>query len=152
MKIDGSCHCGAVRYEASVDPGMVVVCHCNDCQALSGSAFRVVVATEPGTFKLTAGGFNTYVKMGESGNPREQTFCPVCGSPIYSAPVGDGPRVLSLRLGTIRQRAELTPAVQFWTRSALPWTGDLETIPRMETQPVFGSSGSFGDKKAAAPE
>ena len=43
MKITGSCHCGAISYEAEVDAGAVIVCHCTDCQTLSGSAFRVVV-------------------------------------------------------------------------------------------------------------
>ena len=41
MKITGGCHCGAITYEAEVDPGKVSVCHCTDCQTLTGSAFRV---------------------------------------------------------------------------------------------------------------
>ena len=50
MKIDGSCHCGAIRYEAEVDPGDVSICHCTDCQKLTGSAFRVTVAAEEARF------------------------------------------------------------------------------------------------------
>jgi hypothetical protein len=37
MKINGQCHCGAVRFEAEIDPGQVSICHCTDCQALTGS-------------------------------------------------------------------------------------------------------------------
>ena len=40
MKIDGGCHCGNIAYRAEVDPGMVGICHCTDCQTLTGSAFR----------------------------------------------------------------------------------------------------------------
>ena len=104
MKIDGACHCGRIRYEAEVDPATVLLCHCTDCQTLSGSAFRTVVATKEGTFRLLSGAPKVYVKTGESGNDREQTFCPNCGSPIYSGPVSDGAKVVSLRVGTIRQR------------------------------------------------
>lgn len=43
MKIDGACHCGDIRFEAEVDPGKVLICHCSDCQTLSGSAYRSVV-------------------------------------------------------------------------------------------------------------
>jgi len=43
MKIDGSCHCGAIRYEAQIDPDKVVLCHCTDCQAMSGAPYRVNV-------------------------------------------------------------------------------------------------------------
>ena len=52
MKIDGQCHCGFIRYEAEIDPGKVAICNCTDCQTLSGSAFRTVVPSEKGTFKV----------------------------------------------------------------------------------------------------
>jgi hypothetical protein len=55
MKIDGSCHCGRIRFEAEVDPATVVICHCTDCRTLSGSAFRTVVPTKEGTFVLLSG-------------------------------------------------------------------------------------------------
>ena len=49
MKVDGRCHCGFLSYVAEVDPEQVEICHCTDCQTLSGSAFRVVVPAEPRT-------------------------------------------------------------------------------------------------------
>ena len=90
MKVDGSCHCGKIRFEAEVDPGKVVICHCTDCQTLSGTVFRTVVPAIEGTFRILSGTPKVYVKTGESGNKREQTFCPDCGTPIYSATVGGG--------------------------------------------------------------
>jgi hypothetical protein len=147
MKVDGGCHCGHIRYEAEVDPDKVILCHCTDCQALSGSAFRVVVPTNPGTFRLLAGTPKVYVKTGDSGNRRQQTFCPECGSPIYSAPDGgadDAARVVGLRVGTIRQRGKLGPKDQFWFRSARAWLGDLPGLRKRETQPVFDRKGGFG--------
>ena len=143
MKVDGSCHCGNIRYEAEVDPAAVVICHCTDCQTLSGSAFRTVVASRPGTFRLLAGTLKLYVKTGDNGTRREQTFCPDCGSPIYSAPLVDGPRVVGLRVGTIRQRNQFVPSDQYWTHSAQPWLAALPAIPRRETQPAFDPDGTF---------
>jgi len=103
MKVDGSCHCGRIRYQAEIDPAKVVICHCTDCQTLSGSAFRTVVPTDEGTFILRSGEPKIYIKAAESGNERDQAFCADCGStPIYSAPPGSGAKVLSLRVGTIR--------------------------------------------------
>ena len=61
MKIDGSCHCGAIRYEAEIDPGDVSICHCVDCQKLTGSAFRLTVAGKEENFRLTAGTPKVYV-------------------------------------------------------------------------------------------
>lgn len=143
MKVDGACHCGRIRYTAEVDPDSVVVCHCTDCQTLSGSAFRTVVATVPGSFLLLSGELSRYVKHGESGNEREQTFCGTCGSPIYSAPPGAAGKVVGLRVGTIHQRDQLVPRDQFWCRSAQPWLADFTAIPRNETQPVFDPKGGF---------
>ena len=144
MKVDGGCHCGNIRYEAEVDPATVVICHCTDCQTLSGSAFRTMVPTKEGSFRLLSGVPKVYVKTGESGNRREQTFCPNCGTPIYSGPVGDGAKVVSLRVGTVRQRDQMVPTDQYWFRSAQAWLSALPTIKRRETQPVFDPRGGFG--------
>lgn len=145
MKIDGGCHCGSIRYEAEVDPAKVVICHCTDCQTLSGSAFRTVVQTRPGTFRLLSGTLKVYVKTGDSGNKREQTFCPECGTPIYSAPVGPEAKAVGLRVGTIHQRDQLIPSDQYWCRSSQGWLQNLAGISRRATQPVFGADGRFGD-------
>ncbi len=145
MRVDGGCHCGAIRYEAELDPGKVIICHCTDCQTLSGSAFRTVVQARPGTFRLLAGKLKVYVKTGESGNRREQTFCPDCGSPIYSAPIGGDGRAVALRVGSIRQRDRLVPSDQYWGRSAQGWLADLAAIPRRDTQPGFDPDGRVGD-------
>jgi len=125
VKVDGGCHCGQIRYEAVVDPEKVAICHCTDCQTLSGSAYRTVAPASD--FKLLGGRPKIYVKTADSGNQRQQGFCPECGTPIYSAPVGEA-AVYHLRVGTIRQRAQLPPKVQNWCRSALGWSMDLKGL------------------------
>ena len=134
MKIDGTCHCGNITYDAEIDPANVLVCHCTDCQTMSGSAFRTVVLVAEDKFNLQSGKLKSYIKTAESGNQREQTFCPECGSPLYSTSVGTGPRVLGLRLGTSRQRDQLQPRKQYWTRSAQQWTQNLGSVPNIEAQ------------------
>ncbi len=135
MKIDGGCHCGYITYCAEVDSEKVGICHCTDCQTLSGSAFRTVVPVLEDDFTLLSGVPKIYVKTGDSGALREQSFCPECGSPFYATSVGDGPKVYNIRLGTVRQRSQLPPKLQFWHRSALHWLTDLENIPKIEKGP-----------------
>jgi hypothetical protein len=139
MKIEGGCHCGNIRFEAEVDLATVVVCHCTDCQTFSGSAFRTVVQTKPGTFALLAGAPTVYVKTAESGNRRQQTFCPTCGTPIYSAPASGDTTVIVLRVGAIRQRDQLVPRDQFWFRSSQAWLPGLPTLKKQEKQPLYDS-------------
>src|SRR5262245_6826034 len=81
MKIDGACHCGLITYEAEIDPEKVRVCHCTDCQSLTGSAFRVVVPVPADKFSLS-GEPTVYVKTAESGARRAQAFCTRFGSGI----------------------------------------------------------------------
>lgn len=130
MKIDGSCHCGRIRYEAEIDPADVTICHCTDCQTLSGSAFRTVVGARKEGFRVT-GEPKVYVKTAESGNRRVQAFCPECGTPIFATAVTD-PQVYSIRLGTAHQRGALPPRRQLWARSALDWVMQAQTIAALE--------------------
>jgi hypothetical protein len=137
MKIEGGCHCGYIAYEAEADPATARICHCTDCQTLSGSAFRTVLPTREGSFKLRSGELKIYVKTSESGTARPQSFCPNCGTPIYSTTVGKDPKVYVLRLGTVRQRDQFTPKLQLWSRSAQHWVNDIGSIRRIEKQPAF---------------
>lgn len=135
MQVDGSCHCGSIEYRAEIDPACVIICHCSDCQILSGSAFRVVAFTAEDGFTLTRGTPKTYVKIAESGRPREQGFCGHCGSALYATAPGEGPKVYGLRVGTIRQRDQLKPGRQVWCRSAQGWLGELSQLPAVDGQP-----------------
>ncbi|MGE0873127.1 MAG: GFA family protein [Burkholderiales bacterium] len=132
MKIDGACHCGQISYTAEIDLETVAICHCTDCQTLSGSAFRTVVPVKREGFHVS-GEPKVYVKTAESGRQRAQAFCPECGTPIYATSVAD-PQLYSLRLGTARQRAELAPRMQQWTRSACGWVDGIAAIPKVEKQ------------------
>jgi len=133
MKIDGACHCGRITYEAEIDPERVILCHCTDCQTLSGTAFRTIVPVTAADFRLS-GEPKVYVKTAESGRKRAQAFCPDCGAPIYASAVGEAPKHYFLRLGTCRQRAELAPRKQIWARSAVPWLADIPGVPKLAEQ------------------
>ena len=134
MKVDGGCHCGRIGFEAEIDPEKVEICHCADCQTLSGSAFRVVVPTPEEKFRLLRGTPTTYERVADSGNKRLQAFCRDCGTPLYSTSVGVGARSITLRVGAIRQRDQLPPKIQYWMRSAQDWVMNIGTLPKVEKQ------------------
>ena len=134
MRIEGGCHCGFIKYEGDADPEKTAICHCTDCQALSGSAFRTVVPVGSDSFRMSAGEPTIYIKTGESGNERQQAFCPKCGSPIFSASPEPGPKVYMIRAGTIRQRDQFVPKVQLWARSKQRWVHDLAATRSVEKQ------------------
>ena len=135
MHIDGACHCGAITFSADIDPARVMACHCSDCQILSGSPFRAVVAVPMAKFSLQ-GTPKTYVKTAESGNRRAQVFCPECATPLYAC-APENPTSVIIRLGCVKQRSQLKPSLQLWQHSALPWLPELASIPASPQQQGF---------------
>ena len=130
MKVDGRCHCGAISFEAEADPLTTGMCHCGDCQRLTGSAFRANVQAKAETFRLR-GEPSVYIKTADSGNKRAHAFCGRCGTPIYArAPVD--PTSYSLRLGTLTQRHEIMPQRQIYTSRAMKWLERLGAIKAFE--------------------
>jgi hypothetical protein len=101
---------------------------------MSSSAFSIFVPVPKEAFRLRSGQPKTYVKVAESGRRRAQAFCPECATRIYAGAEHD-PQVLNLRVGTMRQRAELPPKIQLWCRSALPWILELGSVKQLPTQP-----------------
>jgi hypothetical protein len=133
MKVEGHCHCGQISFEAEINPETVGICHCTDCQTLTGSAYRVTVQAPAATFVLRSGTPKTYIKVAANGNKRAHGFCPNCGTPIYATDPHE-PRSYGIRVGTLKQRGELPPRQQIWYRSALAWVADLHHIPRVDRQ------------------
>jgi len=134
MRVRGSCHCGKIAYTASVDPDRVTICHCTDCQKLSGSAYRVTVPAAAESFALLSGTPTLYVKTADSGAKRVHAFCGNCGSPMY-AHAADGPiKTYGLRIGGIDQRHQLSPRTQKWCHSALDWSEDISELPRSDRE------------------
>ena len=134
MKIDGGCHCGAIAYRAEVDPEKTTICHCTDCQQLTGTAFRVTVPVPEDRFEIIRGAPKIYIKIAESGAKRAQAFCADCGSHLYATSVGDGPKIYGLRTGTAHQREELVPRKQIWRDSALHWLPEFEGVEIVDTK------------------
>ena len=127
MQVDGACHCGRISFTAQIDPARVVMCHCTDCQVFSSSAFRVGVVAPIEGFKLQ-GTPKSYIKTADSGSRRAQNFCGECGTPLFTMAPENATSV-TLRVGSLRQRAQLEPHAQIWQRSKVSWLDHLREIP-----------------------
>jgi hypothetical protein len=63
-------------------------------------------------------------------------FCPECGTPLYATAPENATSVI-IRLGCVKQRAQLKPAIQIWNHSAIPWLPELAAVPASPEQQGF---------------
>jgi len=130
-KITGGCHCGNITYEAQADLNKTLICHCSDCQIMSGSAFRTIIFVTETQFTHLGRKPKQYIKTADSGNKRAMNFCEICGSHIYACDADEtssAPRIFGIRLGTCDQRASIKPHKQYYCGSKLPWVDDISGI------------------------
>lgn len=133
MKEMGGCLCGAITYSYTSEPTLVGVCHCQDCQKFTGSAFSFLVAVAEEDLEI-AGELQTFSKPGDSGQPIHRQFCPNCGSSI-SEVAYTRPGLVLINGGTLHNPDELTPSVQIYCQRELPWAEINENIVRFEGAP-----------------
>ena len=131
-QIAGGCLCGKVRYSADVEPAFVGVCHCRNCQKVSGSAFGIVVGL-PQPAVSVQGDLTTFNDKGDSGNTLFRRFCPVCGSTVMEeAEVMPG--LVMVGVGTLDDPSWVKPTMEIYCDSAQPWVqlgGDMKRFAKM---------------------
>lgn len=99
MKITGSCYCKKVRYEAAEEPVMRGLCHCRECQYISGGAANVALAMPMSGFRYTAGEPKSFERS-DLEAPVKRQFCADCGTSLASLPPAMADLVI-LKVGTM---------------------------------------------------
>jgi hypothetical protein len=126
----GGCLCGAVRFELTVDPRMMGLCHCRDCQHLSGGEPVAVVIGPRDSFRVTQGALKPYRRTSASGQIADRHFCSDCGAHIASR-LDAGP-FMAVRVSTLDEPPPLQPQFEIWTCSAQPWAHRPEGVASFE--------------------
>lgn len=87
MRLEGSCHCGAVTFAAeSKTPYPYMRCYCSICRKTQGGGgYAINLAAEHDTLEVTgAENISVYhaVIDGQE-SPGERRFCSICGSGLW---------------------------------------------------------------------
>src|SRR4051812_42244079 len=75
LPITGDCACGAIRYESTTEPVMMLECHCRDCQRASGGASSELVVVPKEAFKLVKGELRFHASPSEAKGMTRRGFC-----------------------------------------------------------------------------
>lgn len=137
-KLAGRCLCGAVRFTCSSPVAMRRQCWCRDCQYLScGNASISVIVASDGL--QVEGETRTFRSRADSGNHMVRSFCPTCGTQLFSA-ADETPGYLVIRAGALDDRSVAAPDSVIWTASAPTWAVIDPHLEASPGQPVFAAS------------
>ncbi len=87
MRLDGSCHCGGVRFSVEAPaPVPYLRCYCSICRKTAGGGgFAINLGADAGT--LTVSGADNisvfHARIDGAESPAERRFCARCGSALW---------------------------------------------------------------------
>jgi hypothetical protein len=123
----GTCRCGAVRYEVRDEFVYAANCHCSECRAATGSAFKPFAGIEREKLELTADYADVAV-FGE--DDLNDTRCGACGSFLFSV-VRDGAWV-HVALGSLVDAPSIRPTHHIFVGSKASWFEITDDLPQYE--------------------
>lgn len=136
MAFKGRCLCGAVHYESTGPAVFMGNCYCVDCRRESGTGHITAVAVPDPTMVVT-GATVDFVKPADSGQTIRNTFCPVCGTTLFTHPSGV-PGMALLRAGTLDDVSGVAPQMNLYADSAPAWDRPAAGLPGFPGMPPRG--------------
>lgn len=127
----GSCLCGAVRYEFEGEIGPVMMCHCRPCRKANGSAFNAATGVRTEDFRLLSG--QEALAEFSSSPGVYRVFCGKCGSPLYSRRDAM-PELLRLRVGTLDTPVP-EPSAHIFVSEKAEWFPICDSLPQYPERP-----------------
>jgi hypothetical protein len=125
--LTGACECGAVRYRVADAFLYAANCHCSNCRAATGSAFKAFAGIEREKLELTDG-LESLLVFGE--DDLNNTRCGVCGSLLFSV-VRDGAYV-HVALGSLVDAPSIRPTEHIFVGSKAAWFEITDDLPQSE--------------------
>lgn len=118
----GGCFCRTVRYRVTADAAPFVVCHCRDCQFVSGGAPAHILVVPRDAIELLSGesALSSFASVSDSGHLITRQFCSVCGTPTFEI-LELEPDIRLVKVGTLDDATGLKVDATVWTISAQPW-------------------------------
>ena len=123
--IAGGCLCGAIRFETTAEPAFQLMCHCTDCQTVSGAAAYAAYVVPLDSLKATQGKPAHFDVKADSGRTNSRHFCPTCGTRVWAVLEEMG--MASVNGLALDDRSHFQPAANHMIASAPDWCafGDL---------------------------
>jgi hypothetical protein len=123
----GRCECRAVRYVVADEFRYAANCHCSNCRASTGSAFKPFAGIEREKLRVVEGGDSLLVWGDEDAN---HTRCGICGSLLFSV-VRDGAFV-HVAMGSLVDDPAIRPSEHIFAGSKAAWFSITDGLPQSD--------------------
>lgn len=131
-KHQGSCLCGAVRFEIDGAFERFFLCHCSRCRKDTGSAHAANLFSTQAKLTWLAGEQN--IKTFQLPNTRHtRSFCAECGAALPGVQM-DG-ALLVAPAGCLDSELSLKPTAHIMFASRANWDEHLEDAPKIDGLP-----------------
>ena len=128
--VQGSCLCGAVRYQVRAWAGPIAHCHCHTCRKAHAAAFASTARVARDDFVWLSG--QDVLRAYESSPGKLRHFCGQCGSQLMAEWV-DQAQVI-VRVATLDEDPGQQPDKHIWTSHDVPWLA-YDDLPRHAQKP-----------------
>jgi hypothetical protein len=125
--LTGRCECGTVSYRVADAFLYATNCHCSQCRAATGSAFKAFAGIERDKLELVDG-LDSLLIFGE--DDLNNTRCGACGSLLFSV-VRDGAYV-HVAMGSLVDAPGIRPTKHIFVGSKAPWFEITDNLPQFE--------------------
>ncbi len=132
-RLEGSCLCGAVRYEVKGEPSRFYHCHCKRCRKATGTGHASNLLMLGATLRFVEGeNLLRQYKVPEAQRFARQ-FCGVCGSSLPRSS-GSSDRVV-IPAGSLDEEPPIKPESRIFWDSRAEWScsDDLPRYPEYPT-------------------
>jgi hypothetical protein len=134
LPLTGGCACGAVRYESTAAPVLMLQCHCRDCQRATGTGHTALVVVPAEAFRVLQGEPRWYGSPSEAAGLTRRAFCGECGSPVFGKP-DVAPHIVALHAASLDDPTIFHPQMDVWTSDALPGDAMDAALPKFGKYP-----------------
>jgi len=114
IKITAGCRCGQLKFEASSEPVIELVCHCTDCQDALQADFANIAF-----FKMAetgvAGELAEKIYLAASGNETCRQYCIQCDTVMFDRSEGF-PKLLGVMVSQLQPPFVSRPACHVFVR------------------------------------
>ncbi len=125
-RISGGCLCGAIRFETTAEPQFQLLCHCTDCQTVSGASAYAAYVVPLDSLQVIQGKATHFDVTADSGRVNARHFCPTCGTRVWAVLKEMG--MASVNGLALDDRTHFQPGAHHMSDSAPQWC-QLDDLP-----------------------